>query len=303
MRRSFEGIGAGFTLIEMVTAMSVMAIIAASVAVFLRLPLQAYQDAQRRGVLTAAADTAFTLLKRDLQKALPNSVRITTAGADFYLEFLQIRTGGRYRAEAPLPAVASGASTCPDADADTFANENVLGFGAADACFTTLGSLGDLTTIVPDTDFLVVYNLGAGYTEADAYATGAVTGGNKSLITAAAAGSAGENVISFEPHTFPLESPGRRFHVISGPVTYMCDTASGTLRRFSGYPIAAGQPAPPVGGTSARVAQGIAACTVTYDQNAINQRTGIVSLWLRFSDPAGGASVNLFQQVQVSNVP
>jgi hypothetical protein len=51
------------------------------------------------------------------------------------------------------------------------------------------------------------------------------------------------------------------------------------------------------------VAQGIAACTVTYDQNAINQRTGIVSLWLRFSDPAGGASVNLFQQVQVSNVP
>ena len=303
MRRSSKVPPVGFTLIEMVTAMTIMAIIAASVAVFLRLPLQAYQDAQRRAVLTGAADTAFTLLKRDLQKALPNSVRITTAGADFYLEFLQIRAGGRYRAEAPVPGVAAGVNTCPDSDADTFAGENVLQFGAADTCFTTLGALAELGTIVPNTDFVVVYNLGPDYVGANAYATGPATGGNKSLITAVAAGAGGENVVSFESITFPLESPGRRFHVISGPITYVCDTTAGTLRRVSGYAIAAAQPVPPVGGTSARVSQGIIACTVTYDQNAINQRTGIVSIWLRFADPAGGANVNLFQQVQVSNVP
>lgn len=303
MRHSFDLKRVGFTLIEMVTAMTIMSIIAASVAVFLRLPLQAYQDAQRRAVLTGAAETAFTLLKRDLQKALPNSVRITTAGADFYLEFLQIRAGGRYRAEPPVPSVSTTADTCPDTNADTLADENVLRFGIADTCFTTLGSLAELGTIVPNTDFLVVYNLGTGYTDADAYATGPATGGNKSLITATAAGTGGENVITFQSQSFSLESPGRRFHVVAGPITYLCDTAAGTLRRFTGYPIAAAQPVPPVGGTSARVAQGITACTVTYDQNAINQRAGIVSIWLRFADPAGGASVNLFQQVQVSNVP
>jgi hypothetical protein len=35
----------------------------------------------------------------------------------------------------------------------------------------------------------------------------------------------------------------------------------------------------------------------------VNQRNGVVSIWLRFADPAVGATVNLFQQVQVSNVP
>lgn len=302
MRRSSDPFDTGFTLIELITVISITALIAAAVAVFLRLPLQAYQDAQRRTAMSGAADTAFALLKRDLQSALPNSVRIATAGADTYLELLQVRAGGRYRTEAPVPAAAAGANTCPDTNGDTLADENVLRFGAADTCLTTLGGLTELATIVPGSDFLVVYNLGPGFTDADAYATGPATGGNKSRITAAGPGSGGENVIGFEAHAFALESPGRRFHVIAGAVTYVCDMAAGTLRRISGYPIA-GTQLPPPAGTSARVAQGITGCTVTYDQNAINQSAGIVSIWLRFADPAGSASVNLFQQVRVSNVP
>lgn len=302
MRRSSDSRDIGFTLIEMVIVITITGIIAAAVAVFLRLPLQAYQDAQRRAVLTGAADTAFALFKRDLQNALPNSVRITATGGGFYVEFLQIRAGGRYRADVPVPQVATGANTCPDLNADTLADENVLQFGAADTCFTTLGALPELGTIVPNNDFLVVYNLGPGFADADAYASGPATGGNKSLTTAAASGSGAENVITFEAHAFPLESPGRRFHVIAGAVSYVCDAAAGTLRRVSGYPISAAQPVPPPG-APALVAQGITGCTVTYDQNVVNQRAGVVSLWLRFADPAGGASVNLFQQVQVSNVP
>ena len=109
-------------------------------------------------------------------------------------------------------------------------------------------------------------------------------------------------MITIQPNNFALESPARRFHVISGPVSYVCDPATGTLRRISGYPISPVQPTPPAG-TDAMLARGITGCTITYDQNVINQRVGVVSIWLRFADPAGGTSANLFQQVQVSNEP
>src|SRR5258706_8658225 len=153
----------GFTLVEMVAVIAITAIIAAVVAVFIRLPVQEYQDAQRRADMTDAADTAFTRIKRDLQTALPNSVRVATMGSVYYLEFLQVRTGGRYRSNAPTPAVASSANTCPDTNGDTFADENVLQFGVADTCFTSLGALPNLATIVPNSDSVVIYNLGPGF--------------------------------------------------------------------------------------------------------------------------------------------
>ena len=315
MRRSSErgpaslkvsaAVRAGFTLVEMVTVIAIMGVIAAAVAVFMRAPLQGYQDAERRAAITDAADTAFALLKRDLQTALPNSVRVTNAGAVFHLEFLQTRTGGRYRAADPVPVPAAGASTCADTNGDGLADENVLQFGMPDACFTTLGALPNLGTIAAGSDFVTVYNLGPNFPGADAYESGPATGGNKSRITSAIAGAGGENVITFQSTTFALESPGRRFHVIAGPVAYECDPGAGTLRRFSGYPIATVQPTPPAA-TPALLARRITGCTIDYDQNATNaanQRVGVVSIWLRFADAAGAGTVNLFQQVQVSNAP
>src|SRR5688572_20938979 len=254
MRRSSErfsslkvpvAVRAGFTLVEMVTVIAIMGVIAAAVAVFMRAPLQGYQDAERRAAITDAADTAFALLKRDLQTALPNSVRVTSAGPVFHLEFLQTRTGGRYRAADPALVPAAGASTCADTNGDGLADENVLQFGVPDTCFTTLGALPNLGTIAAGSDFLAVYNLGPNFPGADAYESGPASGGNKSRIISAIAGAGGENVVTFQATSFALESPGRRFHVVAGPVAYECDPGAGTLRRFSGYPIATAQPTPP----------------------------------------------------------
>lgn len=298
--RNLKPLQTGFTLVEMVAVIAITAIIAAAVAVFIRLPVQEYQDAQRRADITDAADTAFTRIKRDLQTALPNSVRVATTGSVYYLEFLQARTGGRYRSSAPTPAVTSSANTCPDTNGDTFADENVLQFGVADTCFTTLGALPSLATIVPNSDSVVIYNLGPGFTSADAY-DGSATN-NRSLITGVAAGAGGENLIQFAAHTFTLDSPGRRFHVISGPISYVCDPVAGTLTSISGYAISAVQQKPPAG-TSVLLATRITGCTITYDQNAINQRVGVVSIALGFSDVTSATAVNLFEQIQVSNVP
>src|SRR5436305_14924854 len=99
----------GFTLVELVAVMAITAIVGAIVATFVRIPLQQYVDAERRATIVDAADTAFTRIKRDLQRSLPNSVRVSDGGGTnvYYLEFLQTRTGGRYRGDLPAAVPAT----------------------------------------------------------------------------------------------------------------------------------------------------------------------------------------------------
>ena len=295
----------GFTLMEAVVVIAVLGIISAGLAFFIRTPVQGYIDAESRARLSDNAETAFRRIGRDLQSALPNSVRVSNVGGVFYLEFLQTRTGGRYRVapdESVAPQVPTGANTCPETNANGLADEDTMAFGVPDTCFRSIGAVPISPTfgpVVPNSDFLVIYNLGSGFTNADAYASGAITGGNKSLIFAFAASASNENRFRFEANTFALESPGARFHIVSGPVSYVCDPVAGVIQRYSNYAIAAAQPQPPGGGANL-MAQNVSACTITY--NAANQRIGVVSMWLQLSD-SSGARVNLFQEVQVNNSP
>ena len=293
----------GFTLIELITAMVLTGILAAAAAVFLRVPIAGYFDIARRAALTDIADLAVRRFSRDVQTALPNSVRVAGAcggGGTCYLEYLEVRTGGRYREEP-----SGGATICP---AGGGAYTDALQTGSADTCFRSLGAVPNLASIVTGGagDFLVVYNLGPGFAGADAYAGGAVTGGNKSRITAAAAGAGNEDRIDFQSLAFPLASPDRRFQVVSGPVTYICDPVAQTLTRQWGYAITAAQATPPGGGNAALLATGVTNCNFTYAPNAAAQRNGIVSIRLELTqtDPVGTPErVTLFSQVHVSNVP
>ncbi|MBX3675430.1 MAG: prepilin-type N-terminal cleavage/methylation domain-containing protein [Rhodocyclaceae bacterium] len=294
----------GFTLIELIVAMVLTGILAAAAAVFLRVPIAGYFDLARRAALTDIADLAVRRFSRDVQTALPNSVRVAGACTGLttcYLEYLEVRTGGRYREEP-----SGGATTCP---AGAGAYTDTLQIGIADTCFRSLGPVPDLAGIATGAatgDFLVVYNLGPGFAGADAYASGAVTGGNKSRITAVAAGAGSEDMIVFQPLAFPLASPDNRFHVVSGPVTYICDPVAGTLTRQWGYAIGAAQGTPPAGGVNALLANGVTGCSFTYNPNVVAQRNGTVSIRLELTqtDPAGTPErVTLFSQVHVSNVP
>jgi len=291
----------GFTLVEMITALVITGILAAAAAVFLRVPIAGYFDLERRAALTDAADLALRRLGRDLRRALPNSLRVAgacTGTSPCYVEYLELRSGGRYLAEP-----SGGATLCPAADPYT----DTLQIGIADTCLRTLGATPDLAAVVAG-DFLVVYNLGPGNAGADAWASGGATGGNKSRIVSVAAGAGPnpEDRIDFESLAFPLASPQSRFHIVSGPVTYACDPAAGTLTRVSGYAIQAAQPAPPSGGTSAPLATGVTACSFTYDPSMAAQRAGVVSVRMELtrSDPAGTPErVSLFSQFHVINVP
>lgn len=265
---------AGFTLVEMIIVIVITSIIAAVVAVFLRAPVQGYFDSARRAELTDTADTALRRITRDLRLALPNSVRVSGTA----VEFLQTRTGGRYAAESD----GSGAA-------------DILDFSTTDSSFEVLGSLNPAPVAG---DLVAVYNLGID--GANAYA-----GDNTATV---AAGSTASLINLTAAKLFPFESPGNRFQVVSGPVSYVCSGAgtdasgngTGELRRHSGYGITAGQNVPPVGGGNALLANRVSACSFVYQQG-VTERSGLVSMQLQISE--AGETVSLYHEVHVSNVP
>lgn len=273
----------GFTLIEMIVVIVLTSIIASAVAVFIKLPVQGYVDMARRAEMSDEADTALRRMGRDLRLALPNSVRVDSGTT---VEFLLTRTGGRYRADVDN----AGAGDKLD-----FAVNN-------DPSFDQLGpfATGTGQTIAAG-DKLVVYNLNI--PDADAYA-----GENTASVTSTAGGALpNENKINFSftlpTQKFPFESPGSRFQVVEGPVSYVC--AGGALTRYWGYAIQATQPTaaslPTLAGVQfALLATNVLNCAIDYDPG-VTARSGLVAMSLTLN--RSGESVRLYHEVHVTNVP
>jgi MSHA biogenesis protein MshO len=263
----------GVTLLEMVIVISITAILAGLVAVFITRPVESYADASRRAELTDIADTALRRMTRDLRTALPNSIRTTTVAGVVYLEFLQTSGGGRYRAQAD-----SGGLGDP------------LDFSAADSTFDVIGQMPAFT----GTKSIVIYNLSNTGTVANAYDPA-------SNNRASHSSDAGGVITLSAPTQFRFPSPGNRFQVVPYAVTYECNPNGGAqwLRRYWDYGISIGQPTPPVTPNVALLATDVFSCSFTYD--AVGARTGIVRLQLRIR--RDDEVIQLFQQVHISNVP
>ena len=261
----------GFTMVEAIVVIAITGIVAVATASFIRAPIQGYVDAARRGELTDLADTALRRMTRDVRSALPNSIRITTAGGVTYLEYLQTSGGGRYRA-----------------DVDSSGGGDVLDFTTADSSFDVIGPMPALAA----GDSIVVYNLNS----APSIATSnAYFGDNRAAYASATAST----LTLAAAKLFPFSSPGKRFQVVQYAVTYACNPVAGELRRYWNYGITTAQPTPPATTNNALLAQNVAACSFTYSE--VNQRTAVLALNLQVTK--GGESVTLFQQVHINNVP
>ncbi|MBI5429724.1 MAG: prepilin-type N-terminal cleavage/methylation domain-containing protein [Nitrosomonadales bacterium] len=277
----------GFTLVEMIMVIVITGIIGGIVAVFLKAPIQQYMDVGRRADMTDIADTALRRVTRDLRLALPNSVRVTgtcndAATSTCFIEFLPAPSGGRYRAGAP---------------------GDPLDFTAADGSFDVLGPM----PAVAVGDQVVVYNLGI--TGANAYAGNTLATHNRRAVSAVGAGS----ISISSANALPFESPGQRFHIVSTPVSYVCDGA-GALWRYWGYAIQAAQtstdtiaeldalvtPATATRG-KARLATNVSGCRFSYDANVVAQRSGLVTMRLAITEE--NETVSLYNAAHVSNQP
>jgi MSHA biogenesis protein MshO len=290
----------GVTLIELVVAIVIVGIIVAAVSFFLT-PLRQATDLALRAELTDIADNALQRMGRDVKLALPNSVRTATAGSSNFLEFIAVRTAGRYRADGGGPA---GGTNCDNDDATLAAPDNdMLSFDlpAGDRCFKSLGKLPG--AIVAGSDQLVLNNYG--FPDQNAYQTAGTL--NRVVIAAVDTAEAGRDRISFAATTFVRalhDSPGKRFFVISGPVTYECDLAVGRVYRHAGYPLTAAQPTV-FGGSPALVAEHVTLCEFVYTPG-VSAQLGILTLRLQLQRQLfGGTSetVSLYHAVHVNNAP
>jgi MSHA biogenesis protein MshO len=218
-------------------------------------------------------------------------VRVSAGGNA--LELLHVADGARYRA-------AGGGAHSSASDVIDL---------AGDASFNVLGRLRELS-------FSYGTPLAAGY-RLSIYATGssvwsdAASGANPGVITPAGtlltlADDGDEDQIALSSaFRFALASPQQRVYVVDGPLSYVCDTAAGTLTRYSGYAVASSQPsnpgvAPLASASAALLVDRVSSCSFTYTPGT-PQRAALVTIALGLARQ--GEQVRLLEQVHVLNTP
>ncbi|MEZ4278539.1 MAG: hypothetical protein R3F21_02840 [Myxococcota bacterium] len=290
----------GLSTIEVVTVIALTGVLSVGLAGILRHPMQGHAAVSRRAELVDLADLALLRMSRDLRMALPNSVRVD--GTRTAIELLHVAGGARYRAEPGIND-AGGPGEADHTDANDF-----LSF-AGDARWNLLGRISGLA-IAYDTPL-------ASGSRIAIYPTGSEIWSDAAADTSPAIITASTNRITFRDdgdedqielasaHRFSHVSPRARLYLVDGPVTYLCDAASGVLWRIDGYAIAAGQPtdlsaAPLASGRQAQTGDRIERCVFDFVPGTPS-RSGLVTLEIVIAN--AGERVRLLQQVPIPNAP
>jgi MSHA biogenesis protein MshO len=274
----------GFTLVELIMVIVIMGVVGGMVSVFMKGPIDAYISGGRRAALTDTADTTVRRMARDLHRALPNSLRVCPAGVNG-LEFIPTKAGGRYRAEGAGALIFS----------TSISSFNMLGDYANFA-----GAPVPADQKIAAGDLIVVYNLGPGITEADAYA-----GNNVATVSSLGTAAPNETSINFTlPVQFPLASASNRFQVVPSTeqmVSYVCSAR--TLYRTASSALTASASCLTSG---AKIATNVdcdnTSFSFTDSGNALN-RNALVSMRLTLQDSSTTESVTLQHEVHVDNTP
>ncbi|MEK8049210.1 type II secretion system protein [Ideonella sp. DXS22W] len=277
----------GFTLIELVVTLVLIGVLGATLAVFFKPAFDMYLAARHRAALTAEADQGLRLMLRDVQTAVPNSVRAPTSNC---FETVPTLGGGRYRRDTDT--VNSGS-----APVDT---------GGSTSQFDVLTPL---TTVPAVGDWVVVDNQNPG----DVYA-----GANRTQITAVSTPSAtlGRHRLSVNAMQFPLGYDGARFTLVPNnqkAVFYVCSgagttldaqgNAPGRLVRLANYGFNAATPTSCPAATGGDVVlTGVRSCRFVYEANqGATQQSGFISIQLELT--RNGETASLVVGAHVVNIP
>jgi MSHA biogenesis protein MshO len=280
----------GFTLIELVITIALSTIVVGFMAIFIAGPVDSYTDQARRAELVDLAESSLRRIARDIRRALPNSVRLNSAGSAVALELLNTIDGARYR-DRPPPGNPS----------------KRLRFTAADDAFNSIGGFRNIAQpFSSNTHYLAIYNVGV--PGADAYELANVITPPGTQIDIDADTTPGEDNVRISPaFKFAFASPGQRVFLVDGPVTYLCDGAAGTLVRYANYTITSDQADRNTaaellgaGADATLIANKVSNCSMNYAPGTA-QRAGLVSIALAVTDT--GETVSLLHQIHVDNVP
>ena len=277
----------GFTLVEMVVTLVLFGIMAATLTIFFKPALDTWLAMRSRSTLAAEADQAMRRVLRDVQVAVPNSIRTPSTSC---IELVPSSAGGRYR--MATDTVTAGAAAV-DPSATT----------------TSFDVLSPLATLPAVGDWVVVDNQNPG----DVY-----SGANRSAITAIStpAAALGRHRLAINALQFPLGYDGGRFNLVAQAqqaVFYVCSGASsaldangnapGVLYRLKQYGFNAAAPGACPATTGADVlATGLRSCRFLYTANqGATQQSGFVSVQLEFTRSSETAS--LVFGAHVANTP
>ena len=283
---------AGFTLLELVVVMAIAAIVAVFMVFFLAAPVESYFAQTRRADLVDSADRILRSVGADVRSALPNSLRQSAGGGVVALELLATSGVARYYGPGDKQYLGG---------AQQLAQE--LSIGAPDQSFYTLGlfapgSAGSYLAIDNQAPPLA-YSAGAG-----------VMTPPLTAFQINAVGATFEDRVQFPAAPgmrFASPSPTHSVFVVTGPVSYLCDTGAQTLARYSGYTPAAAQPTTSAqllgaGATAALIAQDVAACTVTLVAAPASGRFNQLVI-LDVTLVNSGETLQVFHQVATEYLP
>jgi MSHA biogenesis protein MshO len=277
----------GVTLIELVVTIAVGSVVVAFMALFIVTPISAYTAQTRRAQLTDDAESVLRFMGRDLRGALPNSVRVTSSGTVTALEFWATIDGARYR-DGGLPG-----------------DPLSLDFTTADAAFSSTVPFTQLA--LPWTSassYLVIYNVGV--PGANVYEMANIVTPAATTISITQQPSSNQDLITLSPaFQFAYGSPGKRMYLVSGPVSYLCDTGAATVTRYSGYSVFSTQPTSAAalisaGASASKVSADLGSCQFAFTAGTA-QRNALATLQLQLTQT--GESVQLLHEVQLVNSP
>lgn len=211
----------GITLVELITVMLLLGVLAVGVTSYLRLGATMYTEATAIQQVLQQSRFALERVTREVRGAVPGSVRVggNSSNSINCVEFAPLAQSGIYR-DLPLFPI----------------NRNWIGVTTIDSGFSVNNNQ---RLLVYTTDAAHVYTLSQ-RRSADIAATqnapDDADGNAHTRRISLSANNAGQT-------TFAMQSPQKRFYIANQPVSF-CRQGN-ELRRYSNYGFLTGQPLPP----------------------------------------------------------
>lgn len=284
----------GFTLVELVVAIVIAALIAGFVGMFMATPVEEYYSQEYRGDLADSADSVARSFDQDVSMALPNSLRVTPNGQVWAVEMLATAGSARYWISGESM---SGAS-------------KDLDFTAPDTQFATDGAF---VPTPPAAGVQLAINNQSAAPGAYSPASGIMTPASTAIAITTVGG---ESTVRMTPgFQFAGGSTTSTVYVVTQAVAYICDQRAGTLTRYAGYAPAANATARDSAAkllaagpkTVSLVGRFIRVCRFAWTDGTPSHG-GLLSVELTLVNPGNslannGGTLSLFHQVAVQGVP
>lgn len=143
----------GFTLIELITVIVILGVLATAISTFIKFGTQIYTETTARDQLVSSARFAIERLNREVRNALPNSLMLTNTNGGRCLKFTPIIKSTIYTDIPVLPEVARNTISVVRLDESLNNNWSAIVYPLMpnDVYDTSNGKIHDVDHVINDT--------------------------------------------------------------------------------------------------------------------------------------------------------